>query len=268
MMGRLKKIRRFLPRRFHAFCIGAPKSGTHSIAAVFAKHYRAAHEPFHVESINFLSDFDYGALTLKETLMRLRVRDRKLRLEMESSHIFGLLTRELAVAFPKARFIVTTRDVYSWLDSNLNHQLAHPQKAPSPWHKMQSIYFKPKRYRFRSGDKALKEAGLYPLESYVKFWNWYYQTVLGAESADRTLVIPTFDIGSSIERMVAHVGARVDLIDRSRAHSYKSKVKRGLITQVDPDYLQTLVDDNCSDLMVRLFPQYPAFKEWLELNTL
>jgi hypothetical protein len=32
-------------RRFHAYCIGAPKTGTTTIAAMFRRHYKAAHEP-------------------------------------------------------------------------------------------------------------------------------------------------------------------------------------------------------------------------------
>ena len=56
-------------------------------------------------------------------------RDKALWLEMEASafnvHVLDLLVQE----FPHARFILTIRDCYSWVDSALNHQLG--RKLPS-----------------------------------------------------------------------------------------------------------------------------------------
>jgi len=44
----------FQKRAFHAFCLGTPKSGTHSIANMF-KGYRASHEPNEVFMINLIN---------------------------------------------------------------------------------------------------------------------------------------------------------------------------------------------------------------------
>ena len=32
-------------RKLHVYCVGAPKTGTHSLAAMFAHYYRSDHEP-------------------------------------------------------------------------------------------------------------------------------------------------------------------------------------------------------------------------------
>src|SRR5262245_45459608 len=52
LVSRIKSRLRplLLPRRFHAFGVGMPKTGTHSLAAVFER-YRALHEP---ERIHFM----------------------------------------------------------------------------------------------------------------------------------------------------------------------------------------------------------------------
>src|SRR5690348_13414736 len=101
-------------RRFHAYCIGAPKTGTTSIAAMFRAHYRAAHEP----SAQATNRLVIGALESKiagESLVQhLRTRDATLGLELESAHPLGYLGGALARVFPGARFIITLREPKSW----------------------------------------------------------------------------------------------------------------------------------------------------------
>ncbi len=87
-------------RRFHAFCVGTEKSGTHSVAQVFARNYRSDHEPDYPNLIPKLlakRPKDESWLTF------LRRRDRRLWLEMEACwlHVFHL--EQLARAFPSSQ---------------------------------------------------------------------------------------------------------------------------------------------------------------------
>src|SRR4051794_31876170 len=73
------------PRRFHAYCVGMAKSGTHSIAGLFAKNYRTAHEPEDGLLVDALLAASRKAVDAAGLARLLRARDRRLRLEMDSS---------------------------------------------------------------------------------------------------------------------------------------------------------------------------------------
>ena len=75
------------PRRFQAYCVGTPKSGTHSIAALFSPHYRACHEPEFLELWNKLFTVQDGLISERELVRYVRARDKRLWLELDSSNL-------------------------------------------------------------------------------------------------------------------------------------------------------------------------------------
>jgi len=113
-----------------SYCVGTSKSGTHSIAGIFASHYRAAHEPEVQSSIELVLATQETAAT-RETLLD---RDRRLSLDLEASNLLAFIAADLVAAFPAARFVMTIRDCYAWLDSCLNHQMnASRGDDMAPW---------------------------------------------------------------------------------------------------------------------------------------
>src|SRR5262245_13877986 len=79
-------------RSFHAYCIGTPKSGTHSIAEVFGTRYRVAHEPEYDLLIETILSASSGAIDHSRLAKFVRARDKQLNLELECSHpLFYLL---------------------------------------------------------------------------------------------------------------------------------------------------------------------------------
>ena len=96
--------------------------------------------PEHYEFIQFLLATQKGALDKTQLKELLTKRDQHLGLELESCNLLRFFVETLLDGFPEAKFILTIRDCYSWLDSCLNHQLnvqctedkmAHQEFAPN-----------------------------------------------------------------------------------------------------------------------------------------
>ena len=90
--------RRYRPRRFHAYCVGALKSGTHSIAGMLMRDYRSSHEPRVPELIDAVLAFSRREIPKLDLQQLVHRRDKALWLEMESSafnvHVLDLLVHE------------------------------------------------------------------------------------------------------------------------------------------------------------------------------
>ena len=95
--------------KMHIYCIGAPKTGTKSIASVFEDRWRSAHEPQPVESIEFAVAFRPGEIERREALELLDLRDRILGLDCEAAFCLVNVAPLLVEAFPDSRFLFPTR---------------------------------------------------------------------------------------------------------------------------------------------------------------
>jgi hypothetical protein len=107
-------------RRVHAYCIGLGKTGTHSIAAMFADSLRSAHEPDRYYVVAVTARPGRQPATPARLRAWLRRRDRLHRLELESSSLITDWLPHLVEIFPAAKFIFPIRDPYTWLESVLN----------------------------------------------------------------------------------------------------------------------------------------------------
>ncbi len=243
--------RRYRPRRFHAYCVGALKSGTHSIAGMLMRHYRSSHEPRVPELIDAVLAFSRREIARPDLQRLLHRRDRSLWLEMEASafnvHVLDLLVEE----FPDARFILTIRDCYSWVDSALNHQLG--RKLPAHYESFLRYWVAPGS-EYARAELVLKDKGLYPLKSYFRAWANHNQRVLDTVPADRLLVIRTNEISKSPKRIAGFLGIPARTLDRSRSRSFASRKRFDLLSSIDPDYVKEAAQEDCMPLMTRFFP--------------
>lgn len=129
-MSMMNFVRSLRGRKTHVYCIGAAKTGTTSIAQIYNKVYRTAHEPEVEQTTGCVMDYLSGRLSETECAKRLMARDKRLNLEMESSHPLGYFTPLLVSSFPDAKFLVTIRDPRSWIKSRINF---HLNKTPPEW---------------------------------------------------------------------------------------------------------------------------------------
>lgn len=242
LLPHLPLYRRVKPRSFHAFCIGAAKTGTHSLSAMFERHYRAAHEPSSEKLISLLLQKRDGTSDPVHLHGQLAKHDQQLWLEMNASQINGHFAAEWAALFPEARFILTVREPKSWLRSITNHQLARPLSSKL-WHEFRRLRFVTDEGH--SAEEApLAEQHLFTLDGYLGYWQWHNQTVLESVPADRLLIIPTMEIGQRLGEIAAFLGISAETL--TNAHAYRAKAQFDVIDRIDPDYLQSKIDNYCT----------------------
>lgn len=239
-------------RRFRLFGVGLAKSGTHSLAGVFARDYRSAHEPEAKVQVELTCDALEGKAGAADALRRyLREREDRLRLEVNAAGWNGLVIEELVDLAPDTRFVVTVREPRSWLDSLVNHLKVG--QAPAHFVRLRSLIYDTAGAH-PPEEAVLAEHGFYPLAGYLADWAGRHARVLDAVPPERLLIVRTEEIGSRLDDLAAFVGVPAETLDPEQAHGFKARAKFGLLDEIDPDHLQGRIDELCGPVLARLFP--------------
>ena len=242
-------------RAFHAYCIGTSKSGTHSIAGLFQPRYKAAHEPEQYEFIQLLLATQKGALDKTQLKEQLIKRDQRLGLELESSNLLTFFVESLLDEFLEAKFILTIRDCYSWLDSCLNHQVnAQRTEDMLFWWRYRDVCFRSEPCQHAAQEKLLAQYDLYTLDGYLSYWRRVNEKILATIPPERLLIVRTVEIAQSIDKIAQFLHIPVETLNRSRSHLYRAKKKFDLLRQIDRDFLEQKVEFYCQDIMSQYFP--------------
>jgi hypothetical protein len=242
-------LRRHLSRRFHAYCIGAAKTGTHSIASLFASRYRTAHEPQLLALIEAGKYFGDPVPDNAATRRYLRDRDARLGLEMEATHVLGFFVAPLASEFPDARFIVTVREPHHWLESVLNDQLRMMRaKGGERWMPVYEYCFGRYAGKAVAAEGALQGLGLYSLDGYLRYWSQHYMHVLNCVPAERRLLLCTHKLAEELSRIAGFLGFPAEDLDPVNAHAYAAPGKESLLSQVNPGYIRDLIEAHCGQM--------------------
>jgi len=241
------------PRRFHAFGIGGPKTGTHSLAGVFSR-YRAWHEPLIEHFMQIIMARATGTLSDSAARDHLRQLDRRMWLEFNASYVNSFLCDLLLDEHPHAKFVVTIRDCYSWLDSMFNHLIGRAHgELQLQFHRWYLDSLSPGSHH--RGERVLEQRGIWPLDVWLRAWSLHNTRILELIPSDRLLVVRTQDIRRDIPRLANFLGIPADTLDARRSHEYKAQAKFGLLSQIDQDYLHACVAERCADLMTKFFPE-------------
>lgn len=245
---------------FQAYCIGTPKSGTHSIAKIFSQNYRAAHEPIYEPMIKMLLDAADGSVSQNELVEFIRSRNRSLRLEMESSHLLFYFLDILLAEFDNARFILTIRDCYSWLDSQINNQLSYIEA--NHWKDFGEFKYQSEILQHPKEEQVLAKFGVYTLDGYLSAWALQNRQTLSTVPPHKLLVVKTREISRDLKKIADFVGVPVNRLSPLGTHSFKTKKKYGLLSQLDEQYLNDKVNQHCRTLMDKYYPEMENFKAW------
>jgi hypothetical protein len=247
-------------RRTRVYGVGMAKSGTHSLCAMFSKNVHAGHEVQSLELIDKILDWRNGRISEMEMTAWLLARDHELALEVNSaaqnSWIMDILLRE----FPDARFVLTIRDCYSWLNSHINQRLRFPN-VDSRWATLRELRLGPKARVYESGEEVLKEKDLYSLEAHFSHWTMHNARVLSEVPAGRLLVVRTDQIGHRALEIAGFAGLPSYAVRPHRTHEYKNPVKQEIIRQIDRDFLERKVEQHCRPLMTRFFPEIKSLDD-------
>lgn len=242
------------PRRLDLCCCGLSKTGTHSLAGLF-ESYRSTHHPDERVRLPLATAYLRGGVEEAAARRILRRRDRLLRLEMESSSLAGILIEPLSAACPSKKFILTIRDVYSWCDSWIDHNINQPPIDSSPWAALDRVRLRIDRFRPTKFDLPLTERGLPPLECYFGLWASHNARVLEVLPPTRLLVVETNQIVAKTPEIAAWAGVPPETMRTDRGWLFATPRKHQVLATLDRSYVQDTADRLCSRLMNQYFPE-------------
>jgi hypothetical protein len=176
-------------------------------------------------------------------------------LEMESSSLAGILIEPLASACPGKKFILTIRDVYSWCDSWVDHNINLPAGDSSHWAALDRIRLRIKDFQPTKFDSPLIARGLPPLACYFQLWAHHNARVLEAVPASRLLIIETHQITVKIPEIAAWVGVPTEKLRMDRGWLFSTPKKHKVLATLDESYVRETADRFCGSLMDEYFPE-------------
>jgi Sulfotransferase family len=244
-------------RRFQAFGVGIPKTGTTSIGGLFA-NYRSAHEYRFQETAAAIAGYKTGQIDREQFRSFLLHRDREGALEMDSASLSFAYVDILVEAFPDARFIFTIRDCYSWLDSLINMCLSFggtwPEGSERMWEYGYAILGVRLPRAVIASPEALLSRSEEVIDAFLRLWANGNRAVLESLDPKRFLVLRTPEIAASIGRIAAFIGIPAGSLVAQNSHMFPSRVKFDILRRVDSSVLTAKVEEHGSELMKELFP--------------
>jgi hypothetical protein len=259
----IRSIRKRLPappfeRRCRLYCTGTPKSGTHSISEMFVKPLRSGHEIEYHRLADKIMAASAGRTTAQSFRKWILRRDWRIRLDVDSSTLNFFILDMLLEEFGDARFVLTLRDCYSWLNSMANHAVRYPQKH---WQPFRDFRFRPDLHVHTAGDRVFKENGLHTLEGYLSYWARHNQESLAKIPAERLMVVRTDQISQRAIEIARFAGLSPDSINPKQTHGFQNPAKRDFLSELDRDYLEAKVCEHCRPLMRRFFPEITSLND-------
>tara|TARA_B100000315_G_scaffold231474_1_gene242806 strand:+ start:7458 stop:8435 length:978 start_codon:yes stop_codon:yes gene_type:complete len=242
-------------RRFHAYVVGLPKTGTVSLAAVFG-NYRSLHEFHQRETHQMIIKLNQGEISKKEFSQFIRKRDFLAGfLEMDAAHFNRHYIDILAEEFPKAKFLCLIRDCYSWLNSCVNFY-THLEKESLQVSELPNGM----PFDLPIGSNIQKEELVKNFKKYIDvpltFWTTEYKKILEKLPSGRSMIIKTNEISGKLDEIARLMNVSYNSLITEQSHLNKADYGVDILYGLDKGFLKAKFKEHCSDLMEEFFPGY------------
>ena len=232
------------PRRLHLYGVGHGKTGTTSLARMFAQ-YRSDHQLDNARFVPITIAALNGEVAAGLVRRELRRRSWRFHLEVDVASFLAPFAATLAGMYPDAKFVLTIRDCFSWLDSRVESHLHVPRES------VRYAYSEAQYGRygepFQTEERSLRDAGLHPVASYLRYWAEINAYVLAAVPPDRLLVVRTEDLDASLERIAEFAGVPATTLSTARENANPERT--GLLGTVPRSYILAVAREHCAPLM-------------------
>jgi hypothetical protein len=254
------------PLRFKAYCVGMAKTGTTSLHTIFRHQYRSAHEAESRFLCKKTLAFLKGKIDKDQFTQYIKHRDQRLNLEIDSSALNYFVLDILVKEFSEAKFILTLRDCYSWLDSAINYYPQAQKSSYTYWLRSHCRAFfnfvnemdKRNLANYAKEEQILADNNFFPLDIYFSRWAKHTNKVLTTVPAERLLVVKTSEINQSIPQIEMFLGIEPNTLP-THIHSNKARQKIGFVSQIDKNFLEAKAKLHCHELMSKYFPEVKGY---------
>jgi hypothetical protein len=199
-------------RRFRAFTVGLPRTGSTSLYTLFT-NFRAGNEFMEQQTIARVVQRHNGGFSAAELEQYLRRRDDEGDLEMDSASFHHLYLEFLRDEYPDARFIMTIRSPYDWANSYIKmimgwHQRFTAGGQPLPrWMEDYGVMlFGDFSWSWVASPATVAERAEPLATAFIKHWAEANRRTLSLLPADRALVVRTEELSQSCDRIARFAG--------------------------------------------------------------
>lgn len=237
------------PKNLNILCIGTPKSGTTSIANLFSQGYRYEHEGERYPHVKSIHDHFSGNISDETYKKHLKKRAHRLWLDIESNCFLGYRIDLVYKVFPKAKYILTIRDPFSWLNSIFDNNLNFPVNngfTEKLWHE---YFFKPNQYDFSSNEIVLKDLNLYPLDAYLNYWVEANKTAIDAIPSSQLLIIYTNQISHKLDELSKFLNIDENSLNTERSKMNVTERKYNIMDKLDTLYVKERIEAVCGEFI-------------------
>lgn len=237
------------PKHHNILCIGMPKSGTTSIANLFSNGYRYEHEGERFKHVHKISSHHLKTISDSQYQKYLLGRAHRLWLDIESNCFLGYRPDIVYRAFPDAKYILTIREPYSWLNSIFDNNINFPVTkgyTEKLWHE---FFFKPTHYKFPDEELILKESNLYPIDAYLNYWVNANKSAIDSIPSSQLLILNTNQISNKLTSIANFVGIKKDSLNKNRTRMNITEKKHNIIDLLDQRYVKNKIEKICGQFI-------------------
>ena len=211
---------------------------------MFANNFRSGHEVDNGR-LTPLACLAYGAAKPQPGVSReFLYRDLKFRFDMDSNVLNAYFVREIAAAFPDAKFILTVREPESWLDSIVNHMCTRDSSAY--WIKFREVRFG-NCDDYPDAEQWLRDNGVPSIRALLKYRNFHNRFVIDNVPRERLMILPTERISESIDAIAHFAGVDPSLLRVEDSHLFRAKYRQRLYSRVSLAHVQALIQEYRAD---------------------
>jgi hypothetical protein len=231
------------------FCVGLFRTGTTTIFEMFQKSFRADHE-FQVENeLDLVARRMRGEVSDTQLRAFVRERDAAKPLELDSCGVHFGLVDILVSEFPQAKFLLTLRDIYGWMNSCVGKLYGD---FIGGWGSRAGMLVNCMEYlpdgTFWLEDRSKQKICL---EQLMKAWSAVTRHTIHVIPRERLLIVDTDTLGESEGAIASFCEIAGDLLEPCHANP---GVAANFLSCFDPDRLEALVRKHCSGLMSERYP--------------
>lgn len=239
----------FDPQKKRIFCIGLPRSGTHSMAKLLKDNFglKGEHEP----QASVVLDFIIKDNSEKDIENFIIARDKILRHDFEASYYQILFIKHLVKLFPNSYYILTIRDPLDWLKSVKNNTLNKAYQNNGIWGKFIFKVF---------GDLNLdynktKNKNYVVFHEQLEYYKKHIDLALKHIPKERLLILDTYDINDKIQNISEFIDVQHKNINK-KSHVAGNRYKN--VLEISDDAKQHILDicNHFSDKGVTQFKTY------------
>lgn len=245
--------------RFHAYGVGLPKTGTTSLSAMMA-NYRTGHEA----SLDWLADAAVARVRNQiddgSFWESVRARFVPLRGEMDVVTCHHMYVDILQEKYPKAKFIVTYRDVRSWANSLLGlvmtwRRAPFDRRRDRDWYRSYGDWISEGTFSIDPADITDDTAALPAL---IRSWASYMRSMPALLPPERTMWIKTSELTQRVPELADFLNIPTKTIVMDNVHSNISTATCDRFTIADRAEIDRVYTEHCAELMAEHFPEEHA----------